>query len=75
MPGRAAQGKRPARDGGGPAAAAEAADAARCPGLATAAPWLGTPVIATDAATCWHALRPNGIMARPAGVGRLMEDT
>jgi len=32
--------------------------------------WLGTPVIAINTATYWHALRANGIQDRMEGFGR-----
>ena len=35
--------------------------------------WLGTPVIAINTATYWHALRANGIRDQFAGFGRLLE--
>ena len=36
--------------------------------------WLGTPVIAINTATYWHALRANGIDDRMEGFGRLLAD-
>ncbi len=36
--------------------------------------WLGRPVIAINAATCWHALRGAGLTDRTGGLGRLLED-
>ena len=34
----------------------------------------GKPVIAIDAAACWHAQRRNGIPERIASLGRLLEE-
>jgi maleate isomerase len=36
--------------------------------------WRGKPVIAINTATCWHALRANGITDKLAGFGRLFEE-
>ena len=36
--------------------------------------FLGKPVMAINAATCWHALLANGIAERMAGFGRLLEE-
>ncbi len=36
--------------------------------------WLGKPVIAINTATCWHALRTQGIKDKKPGFGRLFED-
>ncbi len=41
---------------------------------AAAEMWLGTPVIAINTATYWHALRQNGIDDKIPGLGRLLEE-
>lgn len=36
--------------------------------------WLGTPVVAINAATLWHALRANGMSDQFRGAGRLLRE-